>query len=124
MVALGWRSSEGPDDDGGDAVRADGEEEGDAVVVVDAEGFACGEEPQLEAMAMRDEVERDELEDDGPIGVPGVRGVVLGEADEGAGGGAVDVGDVRHAEEPGARRALRGIQAQGWPDSMISPSRA
>ncbi len=54
-------------------------------------------------MAVRDEVERDDLEDNGAIGVVGVRGVVLGVADEGAGGGAVDERDGRHAKESGAR---------------------
>jgi hypothetical protein len=54
-----------------------------------------------------------------------VRGVVLGEADEGAGGSAVDQGNGRHAEEPGARRALIARRkAECRADLMISPSRA
>jgi hypothetical protein len=45
-----------------------------------------------------------------------VRGVVLRVADEGAGGSAVDQGDGRHAEEPGARRALTAFASgrDGW----------
>ena len=93
------------------------------MVVVDAVGRARVEEAQLEAVAVRDEVERDELEDDGAVGIPGVRGVVLGEADEGAGGSAVDQGNRRHAEEPGARRAFTvWVKAGWWKDLMISPS--
>jgi hypothetical protein len=76
------------------------------MVVVGPELRAVVDEPQLEPMAVRDKVQCHQLKHNRVCGVPHMRGVILGETDEGAGGGTIHERSLAHTEEPKGKKRL------------------
>jgi hypothetical protein len=95
-----------PDRYRGDAGGADGELQCDLMIVVRPVLRALMDEPHLEPMAVRDEIQCHQLKDNRAGGVPDMGGVILGETDEGAGGGTIHERSLAHTEEPKGKPRL------------------